>query len=322
MSTRRAATALCALAATVVSLAPNDADAYCRMTTSRRAPTPDMQCVREGIPLKWPRRCMSYALQQDGSISPGLGIESVSSIVGASFATWLAVRCNGQTPGLDVRELQARAVCDKAEYDREGPNSNTVIFLSGTEWGVREYDNSAYALTTVWHNTRTGDIFDVDMEINEGRGPYGVCPDVTGCSDGVVDLQNVVTHEVGHFFAMAHTPDSAIATMYAVSPPGEVSKRILRDDDVAGFCTIYPPGTLPMACDFTPQGGLSLVCKPPDDGSCNCSIPGSTRSASRVAQGPSNSLHTEPDGRLPAGPIFGAFASLAAIGLVLRRRRR
>lgn len=253
-----------------------DARAWCRMTTSTRMAGIG-ECVTDGLPLAWRHRCLSYSLEQGGS--KDLSMDEVRQMVGRSFAAWVAVTCPG-SPGFDVRETEALSACDRAVYNTDSGNVNTVAFVS--DWPDRDYDRSAYALTTVWHNPRTGEIYDVDMELNEMRGRWGNCPTPAGCTDGTIDLQNVVTHEAGHYFGLAHTPDSNIATMYAMSPPGEVSKRILRTDDIEGFCTAYPPGSLPDACDYTPRGGLAVKCT---DDSCGCRAPGAGRGPGAIGVG-------------------------------------
>ena len=254
---------------------PATSRAWCRMTTSSSAPTPGSPCVTEGIPLEWRRRCIEYSI--DGRGSKDRALDDVRSIVRASFDAWLTIDCPDGRPPFEVRETEQHAICDRAEYNQENGNVNTVAFV--TDWDDREYDPAAYALTTVWHNTRTGEIYDADMEINEQRGTYGVCPDVDGCTDGTIDLRNVLTHEAGHFFGLGHTqPVHSFAVMYAVSPPGEVGKRIPRSDDIEGFCAIYPAGSLPDDCNFTPRHGLDLNCT--DDEGCGCSAPGAPRDPS------------------------------------------
>jgi hypothetical protein len=84
-----------------------------------------------------------------------------------------------------------------------------------------------------------------------------------------VDLQSIVTHEIGHFIGIGHS-DVESATMFPSSARTEVSKRELASDDVEAVCTIYPRGRLDDTCD--PQSvivnGLDLNCE--DDGPPKC----------------------------------------------------
>lgn len=266
------------------------------MTTAASVSTPTTPCITEGIPLEWRRRCISYSLESSGS--KDFPLSEVRSIVRSSFDTWLAVGCAEGSPGFEVEETEQLSACDRAEYNGEDGNVNTIAFV--TDWNDREYDPLAYALTTVWHNTRTGEIYDADMEINEARGTYGTCPEPDGCTDGTIDLENVVTHEAGHFFGMAHTDLSLTqATMHAISDPGEIAKRTLDADDAEGFCAAYPPGVLPAECSFTPRHGLALECGG-DSGGCGCVVVGARRT----------------------GEGAGLLAVIVALGLVVLRRRR
>jgi hypothetical protein len=122
------------------------------------------------------------------------------------------------------------------------------------DWGI-------VALTSVLYEPDTGRIIDADIEVNgwDGvdsgsvfgspprHGWYFTCGEDTklcasygeaACRS--IDLQNTVTHEAGHFIGLAHAPDSA-ATMFAKTSAGEIEKRSLSPDDVAGVCAIYPP---------------------------------------------------------------------------------
>ncbi|HZZ86095.1 MAG TPA: matrixin family metalloprotease [Anaeromyxobacteraceae bacterium] len=55
-----------------------------------------------------------------------------------------------------------------------------------------------------------------------------------------MDVQNTVTHELGHVLGLAHPPDHPEDTMAATAAPGETSKRVLAADDVEGICSVYP----------------------------------------------------------------------------------
>ncbi|MCC6876689.1 MAG: matrixin family metalloprotease [Sandaracinaceae bacterium] len=243
---------------------PSGAWAWCRMTTSTEEPTTRMPCVLPGPEdhyLAWRQRCTVIAV---GDI-PETGDETIDAAARArvalvrevlprSLATWEAIECGGQSLGFQARLLDDASTCTSALYRDGGGNANTVVLSQ--DWG---YEAAAYAVTTVWHRKSTGEILDVDIEINERRGPYGTCP-ASGCAGGrIVDLENVLTHELGHYFGLAHSTEVE-STMYASAPPGETTKRDLSPDDVAGLCAAYPAGSLPDTCDDTPQGGLRLDC--------------------------------------------------------------
>lgn len=250
------------LALTLALVAPDSARAWCRMTTSMIPSTPGA-CVHDGVPLAWGHRCTSYRFFSDGT--PDMSWSDLRAVAALSFGAWDDVVCpDGAMPGLVAREgtdatgAPELSLCDRAEYNIGGPNVATIVFVP--DWSTRPmYDPSAYAVTTVWHNTRTGEIYDVDMEYNEQRGPFTRCGDVP-CTDGRVDLQNVMTHEAGHWYGMAHTPDDAAATMYFAAPAGEIDKRTLQPDDIGAFCDAYEFAGLGSSCDDTPRGGLKLTC--------------------------------------------------------------
>lgn len=135
-------------------------------------------------------------------------------------------------------------------------------------------DRDIVALTTVIHDADTGRIFDADIEVVawDGQGAptafgaardhgwWFTCADPTGlpvCTEYgeagcfYMDLRNTLTHEAGHFLGLAHPcsgtacaahPELQPLTMFPSTSPGEVQKRTLDPDDVAGVCAIYPAG--------------------------------------------------------------------------------
>ncbi len=52
------------------------------------------------------------------------------------------------------------------------------------------------------------------------------------------DLQSALTHELGHAIGLEHSQVPA-AVMYPSSAKGDVSKRVLAADDVAGASALY-----------------------------------------------------------------------------------
>jgi len=79
----------------------------------------------------------------------------------------------------------------------------------------------------------------------------------TGEDADRMDLQSVLTHELGHLLGLDHSED-AEATMFATTELGETSKRSLRPDDQNGLQKLYPePGT--VACNSGAVGSRGLA---------------------------------------------------------------
>ncbi len=142
-------------------------------------------------------------------------------------------------------------------------------------------DQGIVALTSVLYDPSTGRIVDADMELNGwdglsgsiagGGGPHGwyfTCDKQSSWNACTfygqpdcysIDLQNTVTHEAGHFIGLRHPCSAgsptdadlpscgsdasyAATTMYPSTSVGDVVKRTLSADDIAGVCAIYPGG--------------------------------------------------------------------------------
>lgn len=239
----------------VIFAATADARAWCQLTTNIEE-VPVGECPQGGQPLRWSRRCMSYAIDSRGASDIAVG--RVKQVTQNSFNAWTTADCGSGKPDLTVAQQEEFSQCRTPQFNEIGGNVSSIIFV--TDWAALPYDPTAFAITTVWHDPETGEIRDVDMEINEERGLWGECPVPQGCLDGTIDLANIMTHEVGHFFGLGHSMESDLATMNAVSSPGEVRKASLAQDDVDGICTVYPPDSGSGGCSFEPAGGLQTAC--------------------------------------------------------------
>ncbi len=255
------------LAAALVG--PSHARAFCRMTTEQSVQSGQgvSACSTGGVPLAWERPCLSYMV--DVRASQSLGLAAVEAAVDTSFETWRKVTCEGTPVDFQLTPLVS-STCRLAEFNTNGGNVNTVAFLEDWEDADGDpLDPAAFAITFVWHNPSTGEIFDADMLINEDLGPYAQCPPA-GCPEGdpgPADLQNIVTHEVGHFFGVGHTEiDDETITMFPSANRTDTSKRDLAADDLAAMCAIYPPGSLTKSCNDAPIGGLDANCEDSSNG--------------------------------------------------------
>lgn len=191
----------------------------------------------EGSPdtaLFW--RVRTVVVHPASDTSDDLDARRVELVIERSLATWnaSAVGCSdlvlvdgGEPSGL-VTSL------DGGDPDLE----NRVVFREDA-W-PEDMSANALALTTVSYRPSTGQILDADIDIN---GAYHRFTDVDDPALASADLENTLTHELGHLIGLAH--DSAPeSTMYPESAPGELDKRSLTVDDASAACVVYPAGRL------------------------------------------------------------------------------
>jgi MYXO-CTERM domain-containing protein len=262
---------------------------------------------------------VSYDVQQDGT--KWAPFSTVESIVDTAFAQWTAAACTPDAAGMTKVGIAATdlgpVACDLVQYNSDQGNQHVIIFHD-TEWphddggagGTGAISANTLGLTTVTFDADTGEIYDVDTEIN-GTQPLSVSDPPPA---GSFDLASIITHEMGHFLGLAHS-DQDTATMYAFYSQGSTSMRTLTDDDKAGLCAIYPPdGTRSVgmavsstqsipadACDPTPRHGFQSECAHPVSSGCG------------VAFGSA-------DGDRMTAEAW--VVALAAFGVVGRRKRR
>jgi hypothetical protein len=234
------------------------------------------------LPIWWRNACVSYDIQQDASAQVPYDV-AVQSFAEA-YAKWTGATCpDGGHPSVAVENL-GPVECDEVHYNDNttGQGNQHVIIFRDSYWPHPNDLNNTLGLTTVTFDPDTGEIYDADMEINSSV-PLTVSGPVP--PDGN-DFMSIITHETGHFFGMAHSNDD-LATMYAHYTPGSTYMRNLTSDDIAGICTIYPPGgdrtvdptvagggvVREDPCDPTPRHGFQSACvDPPSGGSGGCDV--------------------------------------------------
>ena len=117
--------------------------------------------------------------------------------------------------------------------DKADQNENLLVWVENSaEW---IHGPGVLGLTTLTYNTCNGKIVDGDIEINAGQFLFSVSD--TPESDRM-DLENTVTHEVGHLLGLDHSEENG-ASMFFNSPEAEIEKRSIEEDDWLGLCCLY-----------------------------------------------------------------------------------
>jgi uncharacterized protein (TIGR03382 family) len=83
--------------------------------------------------------------------------------------------------------------------------------------------------------------------------PAPSCGGSTTAGCIAMDLQNTVTHEVGHFLGFGHSEERT-STMYARASAGETRKRRLSADAAQSTCSVYPTGAPGYPCAVAADG--------------------------------------------------------------------
>jgi hypothetical protein len=253
-------------------LAPS-ALAFCRTTTcDPNNPKEHCQldanmCVTTGKPLGWRSSCVTIGVQQLGSPTNGFSYDEVAGVVERAFGTWMQANCGSAGPSINV-EMIGPIECGISEYNSKVGNANVVVFRN--PWPYVGAAN-AIGLTTTRFDTESGDLWDADIEINGADEALSIGDPIAGD-----DLLSVLTHEAGHFLGLSHSPDQS-ATMKAVYNPRSdgAAFRSLADDDIAGICTIYPPGRKASTSSCENRHGFSSQCgadQPAPNESQGCSL--------------------------------------------------
>ncbi len=123
----------------------------------------------------------------------------------------------------------------------------------GNKFDCWQHNPLALAITTTNFDPSTGQILDADVELNTPSFIFTTV-DAPQCAGGVrnqfcvvTDIQNTMTHELGHAIGLAHSCQVA-STMYASAMVGELGKRVLDPGSKLFVCETYPKGAPARDC--------------------------------------------------------------------------
>ncbi len=218
-----------------------------------------------GIPLHWKDGegdYETYGPVTAGGVQPPVGF---AAAVGNGFNTWTELEQLTYTE-------RALSSTNSGKWGGNADGINNIVwFPSSTMWqDSTEAPTNVIAVTRVRYNALNGEMIDIDMAFNgepislAGLGQFYWATD--GSSDKL-DVQNVATHEIGHYSGLAdlYNPgdfnytllmknNNQFATMYGRINNGETSKNSLSPGST-------DPDWFPNQLDITKSdiGGINYI---------------------------------------------------------------
>ncbi len=186
-----------------------------------------------GAPLYWQQMPIQFTINPDNPY--GLSAEEVEDAILSAAEAWEDVGAAIEFEYLGFTDVQEMG------FDQV----NVIYFDESWEQG-----DSKAAMTYNW-STEEGAIVAFDVGLNAEDYEYTVDE-----LDPVMDLENVMTHELGHVLGLGHSDIDDLATMWDTTEPGELIKRDLRPDDENGLLANYG-ADVPMGVACSSSAGAN-----------------------------------------------------------------
>jgi hypothetical protein len=144
--------------------------------------------------------------------------QGVSDAADRAFATWNQVNKSA------INFVRGKDTTD-ADYSRSShivyldPDNSSGFFPSGS---------GTVAITPIIYGTSDGRIIDVDIIFNGKDFNFAL-----HANGSQFDLQDVMTHEIGHMIGLDHSPHHG-SSMWPYVSPGQWLHRSLSQDDISG----------------------------------------------------------------------------------------
>jgi hypothetical protein len=191
--------------------------------------------AENGQPLRWAKPEITIAF--DNSLDQiGAGARDAVKL---AFGTWLS--SGAKLPALQFTEQSGLV----PKLERDGINAVLVAPIT-----IADHTNDL-AATISFTDEKTGRLVEADLVINQNH-EFGVLdadeaspadasdddPEPPLCRDRY-DLQDVATHEAGHFFGLGEDLGDVTATMYFMTARCESKKRDLAGPDSDAMTSLY-----------------------------------------------------------------------------------
>ncbi len=181
-----------------------------------------------------------YTVNPLGGLWYGLSTKAVVTEIKAALENWdLAVDYENYESYKTIYRVELYgdevAVDYLARASTRYPDYKNVITWDRLRPGI-------VAVASIWYVSETGEVVDADIVLNY-LYRWGIDPDDEGGAElsHAFDIQNVVTHEAGHWTGLADLYNEKYSemTMYGYTEYGEVKKISLEPGDIAGAQKVY-----------------------------------------------------------------------------------
>lgn len=204
-----------------------------------------VRIVVDGVALAWSAPELSWNLHAAGSADVTDGSHSVA--VEKAFQSWESVA------GTALRFTRGPDLA-------VGPDGagHVVMFDESNETGYFPLGTGIVALTPISYELGSGRILDADVVFNARDYAWS-----TDGTPGTFDVQDVLTHEIGHFIGLDHSPGIG-ASMWPYVSMNQWLHRSLTLDDRSGAIAIAESGSMTRMSGVVRRNGVGrtgvMVC--------------------------------------------------------------
>ena len=198
--------------------------------------------IAEGITVRWDlsnasarpniqNRRILYYIDDAGTVDASgfLGPVNEFDAVQAAFNNWRNIA---------ESELDFESAGSLLNASTDAQDNRNVI-----RWEDTNVQSNVFAVTITTFDVASAQIVDADMELNDRDFTWDTLGAGTQGVPGRAYIENVVTHELGHFVGIDHV-GNAQSSMFFASTSGAIDQSILKHDDKAAIIRDYSHPTI------------------------------------------------------------------------------
>ncbi|MDP7061777.1 MAG: IPT/TIG domain-containing protein [Planctomycetota bacterium] len=177
-----------------------------------------------GKNLQWANPSITWRLNANGS--DDINDDSHIAAIEHGFQAWEDISGSNIafTRGADTNDVAP------------GASSHIVAFDENNTSGYFPGGSGIVAITPITFDTGSGNILDADILFNGSQYSFS-----TDGSPGTFDVQDVLSHEIGHFIGLDHSPQIS-GTLWPYVSSRQWLHRSLTTDDRSGAIAVAPSG--------------------------------------------------------------------------------